>query len=323
MQVLDIGRNDTCPCGSGRKFKKCCLGKQASALDADAGEADVAALVDRALADDDWDEVHDVFDRGFVLFDPAAPLEHMRFRADLVPSTMPDRVDFARMCGGGWLRSCDGEITRVLHEYDLEPDHRTGLRMALHLLRRFGATSPVVESVATLQVAERRIRERRLASASARLGIRLEDVARDGRHLEWIERGSATVLSFADWFALQVAGDDIEAVWLSSVSTRACDVCLEELEKPDPADAKAWTWLAWFTLSGAVPRIATALARCSPPRTRDDDERVLFTALASTEPPPRIPRVLGRIIEATETRRDYAGAAMLREARHRLRAGMR
>ncbi len=24
---LKIGRNDPCPCGSGRKFKKCCLGR--------------------------------------------------------------------------------------------------------------------------------------------------------------------------------------------------------------------------------------------------------------------------------------------------------
>jgi len=27
VQVLDIKRNDPCPCGSGRKFKKCCLWK--------------------------------------------------------------------------------------------------------------------------------------------------------------------------------------------------------------------------------------------------------------------------------------------------------
>lgn len=26
--MAKIGRNDACPCGSGRKFKKCCLGKQ-------------------------------------------------------------------------------------------------------------------------------------------------------------------------------------------------------------------------------------------------------------------------------------------------------
>jgi uncharacterized protein YecA (UPF0149 family) len=23
--IRDVGRNDPCPCGSGRKFKKCCL----------------------------------------------------------------------------------------------------------------------------------------------------------------------------------------------------------------------------------------------------------------------------------------------------------
>jgi len=27
-----IGRNDSCPCGSGKKFKKCCLGKSVSEL---------------------------------------------------------------------------------------------------------------------------------------------------------------------------------------------------------------------------------------------------------------------------------------------------
>jgi uncharacterized protein YecA (UPF0149 family) len=25
--VMNIGRNDSCPCGSGKKYKKCCLGK--------------------------------------------------------------------------------------------------------------------------------------------------------------------------------------------------------------------------------------------------------------------------------------------------------
>ena len=28
--VKDVGRNDPCPCGSGKKFKKCCLGKVAA-----------------------------------------------------------------------------------------------------------------------------------------------------------------------------------------------------------------------------------------------------------------------------------------------------
>jgi hypothetical protein len=25
MKIIDIGRNDPCPCGSGKKFKKCCI----------------------------------------------------------------------------------------------------------------------------------------------------------------------------------------------------------------------------------------------------------------------------------------------------------
>ena len=28
--LKDVGRNDPCPCGSGKKFKKCCLGKEAA-----------------------------------------------------------------------------------------------------------------------------------------------------------------------------------------------------------------------------------------------------------------------------------------------------
>ena len=31
--MAKIGRNDPCPCGSGRKFKRCCLGKQQVASD--------------------------------------------------------------------------------------------------------------------------------------------------------------------------------------------------------------------------------------------------------------------------------------------------
>ena len=33
MKMTKIGRNDPCPCGSGKKFKHCCLGKASSAAD--------------------------------------------------------------------------------------------------------------------------------------------------------------------------------------------------------------------------------------------------------------------------------------------------
>jgi Protein of unknown function (DUF1186)/SEC-C motif len=36
----NVGRNDPCPCGSGRKFKKCCLGKPAAELEAAAAFSD-------------------------------------------------------------------------------------------------------------------------------------------------------------------------------------------------------------------------------------------------------------------------------------------
>ncbi len=30
---MKIGRNDPCPCGSGKKYKKCCLGKEGVSVD--------------------------------------------------------------------------------------------------------------------------------------------------------------------------------------------------------------------------------------------------------------------------------------------------
>jgi len=35
---MKIGRNDPCPCGSGKKYKKCCMGKENSAKNADVKE---------------------------------------------------------------------------------------------------------------------------------------------------------------------------------------------------------------------------------------------------------------------------------------------
>ena len=32
-QKMKVGRNDPCPCGSGKKYKKCCLGKNVVSSD--------------------------------------------------------------------------------------------------------------------------------------------------------------------------------------------------------------------------------------------------------------------------------------------------
>jgi SEC-C motif len=64
-EMAKIGRNDRCPCGSGKKYKQCCLAKDATARAAApppvpshrAALANLAALADLALADDEDDEL--------------------------------------------------------------------------------------------------------------------------------------------------------------------------------------------------------------------------------------------------------------------------
>ncbi len=48
MKIPAIGRNDPCPCGSGRKFKKCCLGRQES-VPSDGPVAEASADLHQAM----------------------------------------------------------------------------------------------------------------------------------------------------------------------------------------------------------------------------------------------------------------------------------
>ena len=48
----NVGRNDPCPCGSGKKFKKCCLDKQRV-------EPPTTVAVDDPYAMDEWDDLED------------------------------------------------------------------------------------------------------------------------------------------------------------------------------------------------------------------------------------------------------------------------
>lgn len=48
MKNTNIGRNDPCPCGSGKKYKKCCLGREES-VPPDAGSTGVFAEMRQAL----------------------------------------------------------------------------------------------------------------------------------------------------------------------------------------------------------------------------------------------------------------------------------
>jgi hypothetical protein len=48
----NVGRNDPCPCGSGKKFKKCCLGKPSA-------ELPTTAAPGGPFAADEWDDLND------------------------------------------------------------------------------------------------------------------------------------------------------------------------------------------------------------------------------------------------------------------------
>jgi hypothetical protein len=210
----------------------------------------------------------------------------------------------------------------VLDRYELDEAERDGLRLAVHLLRRFGAMSPVVESVAELQAAERSVRARKFGDTLSRLGLTVDDVSVSWADLyDWIERARPTVLLFADWFALRAITDDqAEALWLSGIAVRVCDTCLMMLEQPDCPDATERLQLAAITLLGGVPRLGIALAQLTSPPMTTDDERMVCAALTTKEPQELLAGAIERITAATEVRGDFAGAALLRDARQRVQA---
>lgn len=320
MQLAQPGRNEPCPCGSGRKYKKCCLGAEPGA--AVPGDLDVAALVDRAIETDDWDAVHEIFDRGFALFEPLAPLEHVRFRSDLIGAREPAPAAYARLCEGGWLRFCEREITYVLDHDELDLGARDGLRLAVYMLRRFGAKSPVVESVAALQAQEYTVRIRRFADALSVRGLTPAEVdASDDDFEPWLQRARPAILPFADWFALRATSrdDDANALWLSAIAPRVCDVALARLDRPDLPDANHWLRIAALTLAGDT-WLGPALAALTPAAIQTADEQMVYTALTTQTPHPELAGAIERIMEATAARQDYAGAALLREVQQRVRA---
>ncbi len=86
--MTSAGRNDPCPCGSGRKYKKCCLEADAQRKLAGAGQGGGMAVPVRAVVtelDELSNRVVDLLDAGS--FDEAEAACH-RLRAQY-----PDQVD--------------------------------------------------------------------------------------------------------------------------------------------------------------------------------------------------------------------------------------
>lgn len=325
MQLADIGRNDPCPCGSGHKYKKCCLGARADALAGRATDINVGALVDDAIATDDWSAIHDLVDQAMEVFELGGPLEHVRFRDDLIDLRENDAAELEKLCPPGWNGRCELDIAHVLARFELEPDVRDGLRMAAHLVRRFGAASPIVEELASLQIDERIARRRRLANALSARGLGLPHVKTAWADIaSWIERARPDVLSFADWFALRATPDEmLEVLWTSGLASRVCDACLDRLDDVALEDAPSWAVLASLTLLGGLAPISQFLAQQTPLHAATADEQAVYARLQHQRRAEGLDGVMHRIVRATEARGDFAGGALLRETMRRVQSWKR
>lgn len=316
QQLVDVGRNDPCSCGSGRKFKKCCLAAQQDALAGKAGELDVVGFVEEAVGLDDWRMLDPVIDRAMELFARGGPLEHLRFRHDLVLAAEPSASELVALCPAGWLQRCGLELSRVLDTYELSTRDRDALRLAVHLLRRFGARAPIVEELVLLQLRELGGQLRRLNAALSSDGLDGTTVLdKDMDLVGWIERVRPEALTFADWFALLfMPVDRREEVWASGVASRVCDACLERLEAPGTGDRREWGQLASVAMFSAMPELGTPLIVLTPLLAPTPDELLIHEAVFKRRERPELgSAIMTRIVLSTERRGDYLGAALLRE----------
>ncbi len=58
MKTATVGRNDPCPCGSGKKYKNCCLGKDEPVISAQ-GAAEASETLRRALEKRQFDSMEE------------------------------------------------------------------------------------------------------------------------------------------------------------------------------------------------------------------------------------------------------------------------
>lgn len=315
MQLVDLGRNAPCPCGSGRKHKKCCLQARVDALAATDRDINPAAIVDEAIETDDWGVIHDLVDRALEAFDIGGPLEHVRFRDDLIGVHDPDVTELTRLCTPGWLARCELEIVHVLTRFELEPEVRDALRMAVHLVRRFGPRSPIVEELASLQAAECAGRRRRLVDTMSSRGVTLADMKSGTSEIEsWLERARPSILSFAEWFALRVTPEtSLETIWLFGISRSICETCVDRLEHAPADEARLWAALAGVVMLPGMAPIGGYLVHETPLRDPTHDEQMVYALLQHRQRHEGLEGILHDILRATESRSDFAGAALIRE----------
>jgi tetratricopeptide (TPR) repeat protein len=117
--MAKIGRNDCCPCGSGKKYKHCCLAQDEAAARAAAETAATAAATERArrhpdLCQDCGDRLYDATDAVFALIE-AGQLEQAERAAREVLVEFPDLPDGYECLG--WVHKAKGEYRQACDNY--------------------------------------------------------------------------------------------------------------------------------------------------------------------------------------------------------------
>jgi hypothetical protein len=101
------------------------------------------------------------------------------------------------------------------------------------------------------------------------------------------------------------------------------ETCLDRLDDPELDEPLLWLQLATTALLGNAPSLGPLLAFLTPPLRPTADERVVYEGFHLDVRSERFRGSVSRVLEATEARDDFAGAALLREAIRRLQARRR
>jgi hypothetical protein len=155
---LKLGRNDPCRCGSGRKYKRCCLASDEEAERAKAADARAEELADerRELAEEErlLDEERKIrqarrpsleeYQAKLALLRSTAPTDRMQFLEDLLEDSAKDfdPDEFLEVFADELAeKTSDEELKRTLHDphpywYEqIEAVERAGLTDEADLLR--------------------------------------------------------------------------------------------------------------------------------------------------------------------------------------------
>jgi hypothetical protein len=268
--MAKVDRNARCACGSGKKYKNCCLARRAGNSGGIGKPADLAALVASTTTADHKRVLDSYIQTAMPLFLRGAPLEHLRFRRGVVFEDLADQR-WQRLCDEAWLIDSRFEVERVLGRYTLQPEVRDGLHVISLQLERFGAESILIKYIATLEWNERLTRAERLADAISNDGVtELEAPPSDldAWLADWIPTTRPSLLTPADYVALWLVPDDqLPFLWFPTITWRVSDYCLDQLENRKGNERVPWAWLTHRMMLGPKPEVASLLMHHTPLRS--------------------------------------------------------